>query len=70
MKLSKYLQLHAISKAEFGRRVGKSRVTVFRWCELSRVPDITGLIKVKEATGGAVGNFEDWVKGTEECQMQ
>lgn len=70
MRLSEYLQSHDISKAEFGRRVGKSRVTVFRWCELSRVPEISVLLEIKKVTGGAVGNFEDWIEETVECQMQ
>ena len=70
MRLSEYLQSQDISKSEFGRKLGKSRVTVFRWCNLTRVPEVPVLIEIKKATGGAVGNFEDWVKETGECQGQ
>jgi hypothetical protein len=69
MKLAEYLQTQGISKIDFSKKVGRSRVTVFRWCELSRIPNLSGLIAVKEATDGAVGNFEDWVKENGECRM-
>jgi len=70
MKLSNYLEINKISVAEFGRRVGKTRSTVHRYCTLDRIPPIPILIKIKELTDGNVGTFEDWVAGGKECQTQ
>lgn len=70
MKLKEYLEQNNISKAEFGRQIGKHRATVLRYCNLERIPEsMSLLIRIKELTGGEVSNFEDWLRESEECQM-
>lgn len=70
MKLTTYLEMQNISMAEFGRRIGKSRASVMHYCNLTRIPPIPILIKIRELTSGHVSEFEDWLKGDSGCQMQ
>jgi transcriptional regulator with XRE-family HTH domain len=72
MQLNDYLEKQNISRAEFGRQIGKTRDAVSKYCRLERIPEIPLLIQIKQVTDGQVGNFEDWtrdgVEGSEVCQ--
>lgn len=70
MKLSTYLEVNNISMAEFGRMLDRDPALISRYCNLSRIPRLPVMIKIKELTNGEVGTFEDWARdGGEECQQ-
>lgn len=54
MKLSDYLSGKEISAASFAETLGVERQTVHRWVRGERYPDFKMLVRIAEATGGAV----------------
>lgn len=65
MKLGDWLKAREISEAEFGRRIGKHRATVGRWCTGESHPGKGSLGKVLKATNGEVtaNDFMDDLPG-------
>ena len=53
MTLSQYLKKTKQTPLDFARKLGVDQVTVYRWCNGSRVPR-EHMQKIAEATGGKV----------------
>lgn len=64
MKLADYLSAHGISQTEFARIIQASQVAVSRYVSGHRMPGRERLLRIREATGGAVSadDFLDCVQ--------
>ena len=60
MKLSEYLEWKKVSGKTWAESVGLPISGVYAWLTGQTLPNIKNIMKIKEATGGAVGP-EDWV---------
>ena len=60
MKLSEYLEWKKVTANVWAEGVGLPVSGVYAWLTGKAVPNIKNIMKIKEATGGAVGP-EDWV---------
>lgn len=54
MLLSDYLKLHGLSQAAFGQRIGEPQQAVQRYASGQYIPRREAMLKIVEATGGAV----------------
>lgn len=54
MTLAEYLAREGITQTEFGRRVGVGHSVVSRWVRGERQPEWPMLVRIREATAGAV----------------
>lgn len=54
MKLKEWLKERGMTAAEFARRVGVHRCTVFLWLHRRKEPKYRNYLKIKEITDGKV----------------
>ena len=54
MTLATYLVLAEIGDADFAKKIGSKRYSVYRWRVGDRIPDREFMRKIREATNGAV----------------
>ena len=54
MQLSKFLDYHGMSQAEFGKLIGASQPSISRYIAGSRMPRPMQLIRIRKVTRGAV----------------
>lgn len=54
MQLTEYLRAHGLTHKEFAERIGAQQPTVTRYANGKRFPLRKHLIRIREATGGAV----------------
>lgn len=54
MKLGAYLDLREITLDAFGEKIGRTRQAVSRYVAGDRIPDRETMVKIIEATEGAV----------------
>lgn len=54
MKLKEWLKERGMTAAEFARRVGVNRCTVYLWLHRRKRPTYTNYLKIKEITDGKV----------------
>lgn len=60
MTLAAYLEKHGLTQAEFGRRVGMSRLVISRYARGIRFPRPSSIKAIQEATRGKV-KFDDYL---------
>lgn len=54
MKLSEWIKANGESYESFGKRIGKTRQAVHRYCAEMRIPRPADMAAITAATGGAV----------------
>lgn len=64
MKLKSFLSQHRISRDAFAKMIGTSQVAVTRYVAGTRTPRPEVMVRIKEATGGAV-TADDFMPGEE-----
>lgn len=70
MKLSEWLKEQKLTQKEFGRRIGRDRITVWRICNGITNPDKDTLKAIVAETGGAVlaTDLLHWLREAEAAQ--
>jgi transcriptional regulator with XRE-family HTH domain len=54
MQLSSYLKKSGVTAAEFAKRIGVDKTTVYRYIRGERIPNRDALSRIMEETEGAV----------------